>query len=77
MSHVSHELHQEFPAAVTKIQELKKNNPHFATLADSYHLTNQEIYRIETELAPASDETLESLKKKRLHLKDEIAALLV
>jgi len=77
MSHVSHELHEEFPAALTKIQELKKANHHFAALADSYHLTNQEIYRIETELAPASDEVLESLKKKRLHLKDEISALLI
>ena len=37
---------------------------------------NREVHRIETDVEPASDEVLEDLKKKRLHLKDQIAALL-
>ena len=77
MSHVAHELHQEFPEQAEKISALKVNNAHFARLADHYHSTNLEIHRIESEVSPASDEALEDLKKQRLQLKDEIALLLV
>ena len=76
MSHVAHELHEEFPAQIEKIAALKMSNAHFAKLADHYHITNREIHRIESEVAPASDEALEALKKQRLTLKDEIATLL-
>ncbi|MCC4246240.1 YdcH family protein [Stappia indica] len=76
MSHVPHELHEEFPDKVAALHELKVSNGHFARLADSYHDVNREIHRIETDVTPASDEALEDLKKQRLHLKDEIAAML-
>jgi uncharacterized protein len=76
MSHTPHELHEEFPHAVEKVHALKVSNHHFARIADQYHDVNREIHRIETNVTPASDETLEDLKKQRLHLKDEIAAML-
>ena len=76
MSHVPHELHEEFPEATDALHRLKMNDAHFARLADEYHSINREVHRIETDVAPASDEVLEDLKKKRLHLKDQIAALL-
>ncbi|WP_428643183.1 YdcH family protein [Roseibium sp.] len=76
MSHVPHELHEEFPDAAEALHSLKINDPHFARMADEYHTVNREIHRIETDVAPASDEVLEDLKKKRLHLKDQIAATL-
>ena len=76
MSHVAHELHQEFPDQADKITSLKVSNGHFAKLADQYHTVNREIHRIESEVSPASDDALEALKKRRLQLKDEIAALL-
>lgn len=76
MSHVPHELHEEFPDKTDQLHQLKVSNAHFAKLADEYHSVNREIHRIESEVAPASDEALENLKKQRLHLKDEIAALL-
>ncbi|WP_422375532.1 YdcH family protein [Roseibium sp.] len=76
MSHVPHELHEEFPEAAEALHHLKINDAHFARLADEYHTINREVHRIETDVAPASDEVLEDLKKKRLHLKDQIAALL-
>ncbi|ASP31958.1 YdcH family protein [Labrenzia sp. VG12] len=76
MSHVPHELHEEFPEAAEALHHLKVNDAHFARLADEYHTINREVHRIETDVAPASDEVLEDLKKKRLHLKDQIAALL-
>lgn len=76
MSHVPHELHEEFPEAAEALHHLKVNDAHFARLADEYHTVNREVHRIETDVAPASDQVLEDLKKKRLHLKDQIAALL-
>jgi uncharacterized protein len=76
MSHVPHELHEEFPEAAEALHALKTENAHFAKLSDEYHDVNREIHRIETDVAPASDEALEDLKKKRLVLKDQIAALL-
>ena len=76
MSHVPHELHEEFPDATQKLHDLKVGNAHFARLADEYHEVNREIHRIETEVTPAADEVVEQLKKQRLNLKDQIAAML-
>jgi hypothetical protein len=76
MSHVPHELHEEFPDAAEALHVLKTTNAHFTRLAETYHAVNREIHRIETQVTPASDEALENLKKQRLHLKDEIAAML-
>jgi len=76
MSHVPHELHEEFPEATDALHTLKTTDAHFARLAEEYHTINREVHRIETDVTPASDEVLEDLKKKRLHLKDQIAAML-
>jgi uncharacterized protein YdcH (DUF465 family) len=76
MSHVPHELHEEFPEAADALHNLKTSDAHFARLSDEYHTVNREIHRIETDVEPASDEVLEDLKKKRLYLKDQIAAML-
>ena len=76
VTHVPHELAEEFPDKAEKIHELKMTNAHFAKLFDEYHLINREIHRIETQVEAASDERSTDLRKKRLHLKDEIAAIL-
>ncbi len=76
MSHVPHELHEEFPEQAARIHELKGSNAHFARLADRYHELNREIHRIESDVEPTSDEFAEQLKRERLALKDEIFALL-
>ena len=76
MSHVPHELHEEFPDAAETLHHLKTTDAHFGRLADEYHTINREVHRIETDVTPASDEVLEDLKKKRLHLKDQIAAMI-
>lgn len=73
MTHVAHELSEEFPAEVEAIQTLRASNAHFARLADRYHEINRTIHRMETNVEPADDFTLEDLKKERLKLKDEIA----
>lgn len=76
MSHVPHELAQEFPDKADTLHKLKMNNAHFAKLFDEYHVVNREIHRIETGIEPASDERSTELRKQRLYLKDEIAAML-
>lgn len=76
MSHVPHELHEEFPGQADALHALKTSDAHFARISEQYHVVNREIHRIETDVEPASDSALEDLKKKRLHLKDEIAAML-
>lgn len=76
MSHVPHELAEEFPDAAEKIHALKAENAHFARLAEAYHELNREIHRIETRVEPAADEVEHDLRRKRLALKDEIAAML-
>lgn len=75
MSHTPNELREEFPDAVDVLHQLKIGNAHFATLADRYHDLNREIHRIESDVEPASDEHIETLKKQRLVLLDEIASL--
>ncbi len=76
MTHVPHELHEEFPEAAETLHKLKLENHHFAKLADDYHEVNREIHRIEADVEAASDARAEDLKKRRLALKDEIAGII-
>ncbi|WP_075218181.1 YdcH family protein [Mongoliimonas terrestris] len=76
MPHTPHELGAEFPDDHAVMHALKVSSPHFAHLADTYHDVNRHIHRIESLIEPASDETLTELKRQRLALKDEIAALI-
>ena len=76
MSHVPHELHEEFPEARERLHALKLSDAHFARIADRYHEVNRAIHRAEAEVEPTSDDLLEEMKKQRLALKDEIAGLL-
>lgn len=75
-AHTPHELHDEFPDAAEAIHHLKLTDTHFAKLADQHHATNREIHRIESEVDAASDDRLETLKKERLQLLDDIAAMI-
>ena len=74
--HTPHELHEAFPEDVALLTRLKVDDRHFANLADRYHELNRAIHRVEAEIEPASDEHAEELKKQRLAMLDEIAALL-
>jgi len=76
MSHVPHELAEEFPEATEKLHDLKTNNAHFAKLADEYHEINREIHRLETGVEAGSDMRSENLRKQRLLLKDQISAII-
>ena len=73
---VPHELKDEFPEEAPFIERLTKTNYEFRRLATRYDEVNRNIYCIESEEEPTSDEVLEDLKKQRLKLKDEIAAII-
>lgn len=72
MSIENHSLLNELPEHKKAIHDLKLNNQHFAKLFDEYHLVDKEIHRIEQGVENTGDSYLENLKKKRLHLKDEL-----
>jgi len=72
----NHNLHNEFPEMGHQIRALKMKDRHFARLFDEYHDVDREVRRIEEEVEPASDERLEGLKMRRLHLKDDLYAML-
>lgn len=76
MTHTPHELAAEFPEAADRLHALRESNPHFARLADDYHEINRAIHRAETRIEPMTDEAEAELRRKRMRLKDEIAALL-
>lgn len=76
MTHVPHELQEEFPELADRIAAQRAKDPHFARLADSYHELNREIHRGETNVEPMDDFHLEELKKKRLALLDELKGIL-
>ena len=76
MSHVPHELAEEFPDSTDILHELKLANGRFNTLAERYHTVNREIHRLETGVEPGSEFREIELRKERLHLKDEISALI-
>ncbi len=76
MSHVLHDLHAEFPEDGDTLHQLKVTDQHFQTVSDRYHDINKEIHRIEAEVEAASDERSEELKKQRLQLLDEVAAMI-
>lgn len=76
MTHTPHELAEEFPEHAQKIHDLKTNDAHFARLSDDYHAVNRAIHRAETGVEPVAEHTETDMRKRRMALKDEIAALL-
>lgn len=76
MSHIPHQLHEEFPDDAAKIRELKMTNAHFAKLIEKYDDLNHEIHRVETRIEPTTEDVEEDLKRRRVRLKDEIAAMI-
>lgn len=76
MSHVSHEIPDEFPEFKDKIHDMKMNDGHFSRLYEEYHELNREIHRIEAAGVNTSDEEFENLKLTRIRLKDEIYHML-
>ncbi len=71
-----HQLTVDFPEFEVKIHDLKVNDNHFKNLFEEYDKLDHEIYRIETDSEPASDDVLNNLRIERVRVKDEIYAYL-
>ena len=71
-----HDLAHELPEFKDRIHELKMNNAHFARLFDQYNEVEHEVHRIEQGVENTSDDYLETRKRERLHLKDQLVAML-
>lgn len=76
MTHTPHELAADFPEFADKIHRLKTEDNHFQKLFDEYHVLNRDIHRAETDVEPTSDDHLEEMKARRVHLKDQLYELL-
>ncbi len=73
--HTPNELTEIFKRDRDLLTRLKRDDAHYARLADKYHEVNREVHRIEAETEAASDERTDALKRKRLGLLDEITGI--
>ncbi len=76
MKEISHSLYDDFPKYRERINQLKLENQTFARMAAEYHKIDHRVRGLEMNDIPASDQTFEELKLKRLHLKDKLYRML-
>ncbi len=76
MELLKHDLAHEFPQHLEKMRTLRATDAHFASLFSRYDSENQAIIKYEQGSGAISVEALETLKKSRLKIKDEIYSLL-
>lgn len=65
-----------FPEFRDKITELKSTDPYFIRLFDQHNALDQTIKNMEAAITPASHDEIETRKKEKLALKDQIYAIL-
>lgn len=71
-----HSLSSEFPEFNNQIHELKQSDAHFSKLFAEYDDADKAINRAENGVDNLSDAALETLKKVRVSLKDQLFLLL-
>lgn len=76
MSVEHHDLVHELPELRDEIHTLKTHNAHFRKLFDEYHELTREIEKMEDEVTPVATVVEEAAKFRRVHLKDELYAML-
>ena len=59
-----------------QITQLKTEDPRFAQIFDDHDALDARIKRMESHVEPATHLEIEQLKKKKLHLKDQVYAVL-
>jgi uncharacterized protein YdcH (DUF465 family) len=65
-----------FPEYRDLITELKTSNRHFLSLFDKHNELDQKIKNIESRIEAGTHDQIETLKKEKLALKDQIYSLL-
>ncbi|EEW25141.1 YdcH family protein [Rhodobacter ferrooxidans] len=76
MSHIPHDLVDDFPAEAARIHALKEKDSQFAKLMAEYAAVNEKVFRAESLLEPTATDHEHDLRKLRLRLKDQIWAAL-
>ena len=66
-----------FPEFRDKITELKSTDPQFIRLFDQHNALDQKIKNMEAAITPATHDEIETRKKEKLALKDQIYAILM
>ncbi len=65
-----------FPEYRDQITQLKTTDAHFVRIFDQHNALDQQIKRMEAHAEPSTPVQIEQLKKQKLHLKDEVYAIL-
>jgi uncharacterized protein YdcH (DUF465 family) len=66
-----------FPEYRDLITQLKHKDLHFTKLFERHNEIDQQIKNIEANVEHATESTIETLKKEKLNLKDQLYAILV
>ena len=69
-------LKHMFPEFREIIQKLREDNPHFAKIFEEHDVLDKEINHLEQNPVNLINDSIESLKRKKLKLKDEMYRLL-
>ena len=65
-----------FPEYRDLITQLKTTDHHFTRLFDQHNAVDQKIKNLESRIEAGTPEEIEKLKKEKLHLKDQLYAIL-
>jgi uncharacterized protein YdcH (DUF465 family) len=65
-----------FPEYRDLITQLKNSDHHFTRLFDKHNDLDQKIKNMEDHISPGTQEEIETLKKEKLLLKDQLYAIL-
>lgn len=65
-----------FPEFRERITQLKTTDHHFMRLFDQHNELDQKVKNMEAAITPATHEEIETLKKEKLLLKDQLYAIL-
>ena len=66
-----------FPEYRDLISQLKHQDRYFQQLFDRHNALDQQIQNIEKHILPGTPQEIETLKKEKLHLKDQLYQVLV
>jgi uncharacterized protein len=67
---------QMFPEYRDLISRLKTEDAHFSRLFERHNELDHRIHNMETNVTPAHDVSIETLKKEKLQLKDQLYGVL-
>lgn len=65
-----------FPEYRDRITQLKTTDHHFMRLFEQHNALDQKVKNMEANITPSSHEEIETMKKEKLLLKDQLYAIL-